>query len=440
MTVDFQLSLLSYLVQCSEGQQYIDQLDDSLFDLVEDRLTFQLLVRYHKIYQSVPSQVVMIQYAEEQIAQTPNMSKEMIDNLRLNLKDIYVPLPEGDKLKIQDTLILDIQQKSLDKTFLDFASNKLSVNQVFTKVNKLSSLVKSASADYQSGGFLIQDRYKHFEEQVEGNPTFLHDLNTLTSAGGFYSPQLIVFMSAPKSFKTGLLLKLAIEYARSGMKVYYADNENSARSLRNRAKMAIMECTLSELYDSNIQEELEDTLYRFGHYMAGDLFIDEYPAYSKSMKDVKDRLLYLQEHFKWLPDIIIYDALDKFMPISAVDSKRDLRIRIQLIYDEAINLSKEFGTFAFAPSQVNRTAIGKKIFDLKDLSEDFAKSFNCHALFSVCMTPEEEQQGIRRIIPVIQREGVSYKGHNMCIIKVDEERGKVEEVDKDLYEKDLTDE
>lgn len=441
MTVDFQLSLLSYFVQSPEGGRYISELDDSLFDLEEDKLTFQILQKYYKLYQAVPSRTVAEQFMQELIDQTPNISKDTVANLKANFQDVYIPLPEGDKQKIEDNIILEIQEKQTEKTFLDYAAGKSSINQVFTKMNKLASLVKSAgSADHEDGGFLVQDRYKHFDEQVEGNPTFLHGLNALTAAGGFYSPQLIIFMSSPKAFKTGLLIKLAVEYARDGYKCYYADFENGAKSIRNRAKQCIMECTYQELYSGDLQEELDSVLAMFGKMMGGDLYIDSYAANTKSVTDVKNRLSILKEKFGWEPDIIFYDSIDHMIPSKAEDQKRDVRIKLQLVYHETISLNRELNTFAFAPSQVNRDAVNKKTFDLRDFSEDFGKAMNSHAVFGLCSSPEEQEQGIRRIVPIVQREGKAFKGVNFCVIKIDEECGKVEEVDRDFYDKNIKDE
>jgi hypothetical protein len=438
MTVDFQLQLLSYLVQCSEAERYIEQIDDSIFDLLEDKLTLQILKKYYKTYQGVPSKVSFINFAEDLLAVTPNLSSDTIKNLRNNFENIYYPLSDGDKGHVRDKLILSIQEKEIDITFMNFASGKMNATQVFTRMDKLRALVKpSDTSQYDDGGFLIQDRYKHFDEQVNGNPTFLHDLNRLTAAGGFYYPQLIIFLSGPKSFKTGLLLILGLEYARGGMKVYYADNENGAGSIRKRAKQALMGCELHELDDPEIKEELDSVLYRFGHYMNGDLFIDSYKAYATTVGDVRNRLAYLKEKYEWSPDVIIYDTIDKFSPTNPVDQKRDVRIKIQLVYDEVINLNKEMKMFAFAPSQVNRGAIGKKVFDIRDVSEDLGKVFNCHACFAICGTPQEEQEGIRRIVPVVQREGVAYKGVNFSMIRIDEARMKIKEVDKDEKEEYL---
>jgi len=441
MTIEYQQSMLGYIVQSPDGLKYIDDLSEEIFDLLEYKLCLQLLKQYKKSYNTLPGRIAAAQYVEEQINGTRDISLEASTALREVIEDIYFPLEEGDKLKIQDTIILEIQQKQIDTAFMDHASGKLSVTQVLTKMNKLSTMVKSVGYDtHADGGFLVEDRNKHYEEQVHGHATFLYDLNNLTAAGGFYSPQLIIFMSGPKFFKTGLLINFGVEYARCGYKVYYADAENGARSIRNRSKQCIMGCTYQELYEGDIQEELDEVLYRFGHMMGGDLFIDSYPAGTKSISDVRFRLAELKELHQWEPDIIIYDSIDHFIPSNNDDRKRDTRIRIQLVYHEAINLNRELNTFAFAPSQVNREAVNKKIFDMRDISEDFGKFMNAHAVFGLCASPDELEQGIRRIIPVAQREGVGYKGKNYCMIQVDEEHMKVSEVDKEAYLKNITDE
>jgi len=442
MTTDYQLGLLCYLVQSPEGSTYIDHIEDDLFDLVEYQLTLQVLKKYHKKYNTLPGRVAGLQFLEEQISLTKGLNANIANDLREVMEDIFVPLSKSDSVKLKDTIIVEVQSKNLDKLFMDFAAGSLTTDQVFSKMNKISSFVGLNHDDHKNAGFLVEDRGKHYDEQVEGNPTFLHDLNKLTAARGFYSPQLIVFMSGPKHFKTGLIINIAVEYARDGYNVYYADGENGARSIRNRVKQKIMDCTLEDLFDSSIYEELDDTLYRFGKYMGGDLYIDEFPANQKSIKDIEARLEFLREEYGWVPDIIVYDSIDHFIPSKIEDQKRDVRIKIQLVYHEAISLNKRWETFAIVPSQVNREAIlRKKTFDITDLSEDFGKAMNAHAIFAICATPEEEEKGVRRIVPIAQREGVAYRGKssNMCIIQIKEDTMQVYEVDKDKYLEGLVD-
>jgi len=434
MTTDFQLGLLRYLVQEPDGVEYILDIEEDIFDLVQYQIALQILKKYYRLYNITPGRIAAQQFLEEEITDTTDLSKDVANSLRDTFVSVYEPLSDNDKVKLQDTLVIQIQEKHIDNIFTDYADNRLSPDQLILRINKVASFVKTPGIDlYADGSFLARDRSLHYDDQVEGNPTFLHDLNMLTSARGFYSPQLIVFMSGPKHFKTGFMIILAVEYARDGYSVYYADGENGARSIRNRAKQTLMGCTLSELFDPAISTELDDTLMRWSRNMGGDIFIEGYPSYMKTPNDVRGRLQFLKDEHGFIPDIIFWDSIDHFIPSNPVDQKRDTRIQIQKVYHEVINLNKQLGCFSFAPSQVNRKAVNKKTFDMTDLSEDFGKAMNAHAVFAICGTPDEIDMNIRRIIPVVQREGVAYKGRNMCLVQVDEERQIVEELDKEAY-------
>lgn len=201
MTIEYQQNLLSFLVQYPEGITYINDLDEKIFDLLEFQLSLQILKKYYKLYGTLPSKTTAQQFLEEQIAETKNISPEIVQDLRDVMEDIYYPLPQSDKQKLQDTLILEIQERNIENTFMDFAAHKLSVNQVFTKINKYSSLVKSVGYEaHKDGGFLVGDRDRHFDEQVEGHPTFLHDLNMLTAARGFFFTTVNYIYVSTKTF------------------------------------------------------------------------------------------------------------------------------------------------------------------------------------------------------------------------------------------------
>jgi KaiC/GvpD/RAD55 family RecA-like ATPase len=246
----------------------------------------------------------------------------------------------------------------------------------------------------------------------------------MTAARGFYSPQLIIFASGPKHFKTGVIIKLAVEYARDGYNVYYADGENGKKSIRRRAKQSIMECTADELRDA---PDLDTTLENFHRYMGA------------TVTDVENRLAQIKATKGWEPDIIVWDSIDHFLPSKPEDQKKETRIQIQRVYHEVIALNHKLTTFSIAPSQVNKAAVSKKVFDMKDLAEDFGKVMNAHGVFAICATEDELEQGLRRIIVIAQREGERYTGHNVCLVKIDEARGIVDEVDKDAYYEEVED-
>lgn len=443
MTTDFQKNVLKYLIQTPEGSQLFPSLDSSLFDLVTCQIAFDTLSKYYKSYGRLPTQDSLQQILAAELKETGDLPGILKEELVALFDDFRLPLDRAEHEYIRDTLIISIQEKKADQFVMSYGERKISLDQLSAKIGQLATL-KGGNIELDIDNLLVQDRHNHIDDQIDGAETFLHDLNKLTSARGFYSPQLIIFASGPKHFKTGIIIKLAVEYARGGLNVYYADGENGKKAIRNRAKMAIMECTLRNLYEAEFADEMEITLANFHRFMGGDIFIDYFPAGTTTVNDVKNRLGQIYETKGWAPDVIIWDSIDHFLPSNPADQRRDTRIQIQKVYHEVIALNNDLNTFAIAPSQVNKAAIDKKVFDMKDLNEDFGKVMNAHAVFAICADDieiEEDEDGysIRRILPIVQREGEKYNGHNHCVVRVNEKRMTVEEVDKAEYYKDVTD-
>ena len=438
MTTEFQKNLLTYLLQTPESSQFFPSIDSTIFDLATHKIAFDILSSYYKQYGRLPTASIAEQLLVQELQDTAELPEGLTEELIGLFSDFRKELTEADYEFVRDNFVKLVQEKRSEEYIMKYGDDKMSLDQLTSKLGSLSMIDKQAEG-MPLDNLLIQDRIHHDDDDIEGAPTFLHDLNALTSAGGFYSPQLIIFMSGPKHFKTGIIIKLAIEYARDGYNVYYADGENGLRSLRNRSKQAIMECTLKDLYDSELSKEIDITMDNFHKYMGGDLFIDYYPAGIASIGDVRNRLRHIKDVKGWSPDIIIWDSIDHFTPTDPQDQRKDMRHQIQIVYHEAIALNNELGTFAIAPSQVNKAGLDKKVFDMKDLAEDFGKNFNAHAIFAICATGDEIEQGLRRIVPVVQREGVKYNGHNHCIITVDEAKMVVKEVDKEEFYKDVKD-
>jgi hypothetical protein len=249
----------------------------------------------------------------------------------------------------------------------------------------------------------------------------------MTAAGGFYSPQLIVILSEPKAFKTGTILEMAIGFMKDGLKVYVADTENGELSIRNRVEQALLRCSLTELNDPGMYDTLQE-VKRWSMIAGGNILIDSWVAYSATTYHVKSRIKQVIKDYDFTPDVIIWDAIDHFMPSDAELRKKDERFRIRGVYFDIIAINKEFGCFSIGPSQVNRQAVNKKIITMKDFGEDFGKAANCHAAFAICRTDEEVEVGIARLVPVAQRQGKRYKPNVVCVLKIDEEHHDVHEI------------
>lgn len=436
MTLEYQSDLIKYLLQFKEARKFIEWLEPEVFDLDEQSTVFSLLKNFVTQYKQTPSLGNLLQHFDNKCnaSKTP-ITKDVKSIIETCLRESFEPY-EGSTSHIRAELLQEYQKKSVQKIFLDNASkmkagNPESLDVLFTQMDKAKRITQlDGDEENNRGQFLLAEHKVGEYSVVTGSPTYLHQLNRMTSAKGFYSPQLVIFMGPPKSFKTGTLLSVAVGYVRDGFKVYYADCENSQDRIRDRAKQCMLEATFEEFTSGEMDEVLAEMVGRYKH-MGGDFRADFYPAHTKTMLDIEIELDYLKEEYDWVPDIICYDYLDLFKPEDRTIKEK--RLQIQAVYFDAIRLQKRRNIMGFSVSQVNKDAVNKAVIDMTNFSEDFGKAANVHAAFALCRTEDEKKAGVMRIIPVVQRDGVAQHSGEACFVSVDESRMSVKEITYDEW-------
>lgn len=434
MRVDFQEEILKFILQTKEGKKYADLLEKELWDAPTNQIVFELYSGYLKKFKGIPSKVTLMEFFDRELKKKKGekITKDVYDALERQINYLYSPY-ESDTGLIRASIIEFAQRKKAKNLFRDNADKLAEGDDEFFRrlVKDMNAVVKISEElvdrhEYRSGFVLREFTEAVFHQMDEDvTPTFLRSLNKMTSAGGFYSPQLIILMGAPKSFKTGVLLSLCKEFVRDGKKVYYADTENGEKAIKLRFYQSVMECKRSEFREKTIREETKELISRFG-MMGGDMQIGFYPAGSNTLDDVDEELQWLKDEYNWEPDLIVYDYLDLFK--SANKDLKEKRFQIQDVYHHAVRINKKRKTFSISVSTVNKNAVNKAVIDITHFGEDFAKAYNCHAAFAICRLPEEVDAGVARILPVAQREGVEYKGVNTCFVEFDQEHAMVREL------------
>lgn len=434
MTLEFQKDLLKILLQDRSFRKYIEKLPDKLFELAEHDVVFQLLKKYYEKYRNIPTYSSMLEFWDIS-AKEQNVVESVYEVVKNSLVELYEPY-KGDISLLRESIVENAQYKAvklLIQTYADRFKDEglLAYKKFRVELDKIISLEDSLKDSEDAGKFLVKDYCDPIKDSKNSCPTFLKGLNFMTAARGFYAPQLIVFMGSPKGFKTGTVMKLALEYAKQGHKVFYADTENGVNSIENRFKQAILECTYDDLFSGAHNKTLE-ALVKGVSKIGGEIRIEPFDAYAKTIGDVEVKLEELEEKHGFKPDIIIYDYLDLFLS-KDVTKRREKRINIQHVYMEAINLQKKLGCFGITPSQVNRAALNAKVINMGDFAEDFGKAMNAHAAFAICRTEEEIKNGVARLLPVMQREGVAQAVGNSCLLSIDESRMCIREITYEDY-------
>lgn len=432
MDIEFQINLFRYFLQIRDSRKFIHDLDNHLFDLDEHKFMFSAVQMYVKKYKYQPDKVNLRQFIKEILKKNPVQDdmKKIIDEL---VEEIYEPL-ETDTVIYKKTITEFIQRKQTKKLFDQFGDEiSYGDSEFFKKMkNRMLDISKIGSDEELSEGEPGQFLIKNFNGFVKrdknhATPTFLRMLNKLTADRGFFSPQLIVFMGGPKSFKTGLSLNFARDFMASGLKVFYADFENGVDSIRNRLYQSMIQVTKLELRSGEYDEELKHMVAQYAK-AGGDIRIERFYANVSTLDDVENKLDELEENDGWIPDVIVYDYID--LAEAADRSITETRKKIQYNYHHAIRINSKRGCFSINISQVKQTAVDKEVITIKDFSEDFGKAMNCHAAFAICRTEEEIENGTGRIVVVAQREGEKPSPNRYCPIRIHEDIQHVKEIEE----------
>lgn len=399
MTAEFQRNILRYLFQ--HKTPYIEYVNPSIFDIVQYKAIFELLSNYLKKYGNLPDKNNFIQFIRDQAV----LNDDAVNALKNNLVWIYEWM---DDFKMVENKIIDEVKKQMFKNaylksgkYLDAGLTSENISDIHKLIAKIDSL---DTAKDDPGIFLLRDLNKFDYDNIKVYPYFLSTVNSMTSRGGFYSPQNIIIMGPPKSYKTGLLIRTAVEYMRQGLNVHYADFENGERIIKGRFKQALLECSIDEVSSFN-SELLQIKEKLIGMIGAGEVFIKKYRKRQDHIGTIRlDVEKNADEGF--LPKVMIYDYVD-IMGCSD-KSIKETRLKIQQNYAELDSLNNDFDMFNFTVSKMTAGSWDIEWPGPDDIAEDKEKIYNAHACFAFMRNEEDIKDGLGRMIPIVQREGSSY--------------------------------
>lgn len=442
MTTAFQSALLGYLFQIPEAKQCIDWLDASVFNIPTYQLVYELWHGYVTKYNSLPPKPAFLEFTDREVRKSKS---DMVHKVYSGILDVvaiaYTPIDPRYDFTID--IVTEFARRRGVKNFLTNNAAKVSeatVEDLDEMFNQFRRVVNIGTTDRESsrnrGGLLFRDGGGNdLHEVMMGHPTFLQGLNKMTAAGGFYAPQHILFVGGPKAFKTGTLITLAVEYARSGLNVFFADAENSIGSIKTRIKQCLLECERQEVV--GYKRELLDIYSRIKRF-GGDIYSHHFTRGS-TLDAVALEIDRLSVEEDWRPQVIFYDPIYKFS--STNKYIKDETLRLQDLNAHAGRLNDKYNMFSFTAAKIKASAVHKFVIKQNDLALDFAGNYDAHAIFAINRTEFEEAAGFARITAVSQREGIGYQEgpQGTCAIKIVPETNTITELDAEAYLSTLQD-
>lgn len=378
--------------------------DPDLQDIID------ALHKHYKTFNEIPSKRILLEYDD---------SDDWYDACAIFFDTLESPEFVATKL---NTFIRQRHMRvALEKLLPRIQDNEDISEDLLIEAEKIASIdVGNTKMD---GDFIAEAEImipKH-----SGHPCFIEALNAMTSAGGFYSPQLTIFLKGPKTFGTGLLINLAVNYAFAGLKVFYADFENGQDDMRTRLQQCICEATEDDLEDSETKERYKD-MKEIINEAGGDVYVKSYKPRKNTLVDIEREIDRMIKVRKWIPDVLFIDYMDIVGRLNKYDNER--RHIIQSNYLKTVELNQKYGCFAFSISKVKQSAYEKDQFDIGDFGEDAEKAYNAHAVFAYMAGTKDHELGRARIAPVVQRKGKSY-GRDDCYLETIWEKQLIVEIE-----------
>lgn len=437
MTSSFQDALLKFLFQYKEAKAFKDYLDDSLFDVPQAKFLYSVWEDYVTRYNNIPVKAAFIEFTDKELKRSKQVLKEdKHTEVRNSIAQAYTP-SELDIEFTADVIIEFARRKGIRNVFTTKAdkikhASVDDLDAIGQEVNRVLRIGRDSVDDVKRrGGRMVKDYSNQSDELLSvGHPTFLRSINSMTSAGGFYPPQGILLAGGPKAFKTGILLKLAVEYARSGLNVFIADAENGLASIKTRLKQTWLECERQEV--PSLKPELAHIMKLVGRY-GGEIVPHAFSSGQSTLADVEAELQRLDTEENWRPNVIIYCMLQLFQSTNKKLFKETEVI--QDVYKHAKRINTKYNTFYFTEGKLSKSSIGMWAPKPEHIGKDFDQAFNADSTWVLCRTEDEVKAGTARIIPMFQREGVTYNGSafTTCAVKITEAIHSIEELDSESY-------
>lgn len=422
---DFQLNLLKFLTQSKQGKQYLNSVDSEIFDDVGDQVVYDLYKEYYTQYKLRPSKANFKEYLRINLHKD-GITEDVREYVFRRFGDIYEALPIDEQF-IEEQVVIYVKKQHFKETLKKYGAgvldnaNEDQFKQLYKDISRIHNIgVKQSNHDVN-----MLDNPLWSSTKTQGNPCCFPALNDMTAAGGFYTPQLITFAGAPKSFKTGIMMRIAIGYWLSGFNVFWADIENGIDNLKIRIAQHFLNATRSEVLKGDSLQIYLDIIRGVKEMGAGDMYLDYFRAGKDNVSTVDNKIEMLYESKGFEPNVIFYDYLDKFGYIHP--HRKERRLMIQDNYYESVIVNEARSTFAFTVSKIGKEAFKKEFIELGDIGEDIEKLYNAHASFAINGTPDEVTAGFRRLSPLVQREGIGYTKEVWCPLVVDMAKGQCEE-------------
>lgn len=429
-TTEFQLEILRFLVQDKDGGLVVKMVKPSYLVLIEHSIIAEVLVKFFKKNNKVPSKNILKQEIKE-LLESKNyvdlVTQEDVPNINKIIDDLY-NTPLQDSEYIRDKIYqfsTYVEMKNLNESF--DLENFDQYEEYSKKFDRIIQNSKPKTEDEPL--YLIRDlAQRQFKRRVDPDviPSPYKQLNDLTNAGGFPSGSVLVLLDKPKAKKTFFLVNLAKGYLRMKKSVLYIDTENGKNQIMDRMIQSSINVSKKDLYTGDFDKKEASHIRKLSRFGV-ELVIERVPAMITDCNYIRDLIDKLHSQGINI-QVVIIDYAAKLASIAR--DKEDFD-RISNVYVDIQNLANEENLDCiWTANHITRDGAKHREtrYEENDISGAISIVRNAQGIYGLNATPQEEAEGIQRLEIVVQRDGLPF---GRAVFKVDVEHQRAVELTKE---------
>jgi hypothetical protein len=431
MTIDFQIQAIRFILKGKLGE-VLEDLPKTLFTDWKCDLTYQVVRNFYAKYKVlVAGKAEILEFIDNSNAKQQLQGTLYTDYSYFLDSVTNFNVPDNDEFTA-DFLINNIKAMLITELNIEYADqSKLIVSslQYFDRLEEIKNLRVRGNKSMYRGIDVYGGDYKIDANTSKVYPFPFPTLNSWRTTGGVRAPELHVFVSTMKAFKTTFCVTMADFWVSLGLDGLYCDNENGETSLQERFYMrrfGVEYKDLKILEPSRLRE-----LYMAGGGK-GSMYVSSYRPKRSTMDDVRRTIDRRISKTGRVPNFAIFDDPDKFAPISSRKSGSEQQ-DISSSYLDIMDLLSEYSMFGICVSQVTREAQTEKELKTNNVARDINKIASTHGSFAINAGDLEKSMNFNRISILAQRMGLKPDPERFFMTVTKPEIQSVEEIDMDSY-------
>lgn len=398
-----------------EAEYFIDAMQQAFYDALR---------QYYNHYQTLPIyHSSFAEYLTQGLANAGQVQKDAVANMVAYAKP-YFTVDKYDSPPIIASIIKFAERQELKLLIQDGAKqlnagDKIEVDDLevrLTRIRNLKDTMQAVSGDAKEH-FALKGMYAMEKVKQEIIPCCFPSINAFRPLGGNAVGEHYVFLSGTKAYKTMFAVNMAVGYLKQGYSVYYVDTENTRRAILQRVRQALGQFTVSELYDGDGKECLQDVADRILSTTGADIYAEEFGT-NALFETIEARLDFLKRFYNFTPKVIIYDDMDHITYKDAYKQSKTPYASSGVLINMATTLNRKLGAISWQLAQINKEANHRDDWDETDVGTSFHKIKIAHGVlggyrlntppptdYHKSISPTDQGPEIVKVVVLVQREG-----------------------------------